>query len=238
MNNKNSLITNIVDSSVNSLPMPKILVLDLDLTLHNVITHYDDSLNETLAHFGCSHLTEEGLAKVNDNFTNTKSLLAEFLPKTSVEQAFEYYINHFLAREIPVNSLIPGAKDLLDQVKNKLNIPIIGITNSVELIATKILNDLDILKFFDHVIGFKEDHLPKPNTQMLLKALAKISAVPGSHVWFVGDRHSDTECAKRAGCTAVRFYHKKKPVDENADLFINCHYDLFSLMRNKCGNIF
>ena len=62
------------DSSITSLPKPEILALDLDLTLHNVIKHYDESVNETLKHFGHESLTEEQLKNTSDNFTNTKAV--------------------------------------------------------------------------------------------------------------------------------------------------------------------
>lgn len=213
------------------LPKPKILALDLDLTLHNVMNHYDQSVNQTLTHFGHPALSAEDLVTLGDNFTTTQALIAMFLPANKIDEASEYYMNHFLQREIPINALIPGAHELLNSVKHELKLPIIGVTNSEQHIAEKILRDLKIFSVFDHVIGVKDNSQPKPDTAMLIKALNSVGAKPDPHVWFVGDRHSDTQCAKAANCTAIRFYHKNKPLDENADLFINCHYNLYAMMK-------
>lgn len=227
--------TGIIENlSLDSMATPTVLVLDLDLTLHNVVAHYEDSVNSTLLHFGFSELTHEEICK---NFVCIEDSFAKIMPAHLVKQAMEYYINHFLLREIPANSLFPGVKELLSLVKRELNLPIVAVTNSEEIVAHKILSDLGVLEFFDFVAGVKEGNIPKPDKQMLILALDAVSATPGPHVWLVGDSYSDTECAKNSGCTAIRYYHKNKPIDENADLFINCYYNLFAMMKVKCGKI-
>jgi phosphoglycolate phosphatase-like HAD superfamily hydrolase len=50
--------------SLDYMTTPTVLVLDLDLTLHNVVEHYEDSVNSTLSHFGFSELTHEEICRV------------------------------------------------------------------------------------------------------------------------------------------------------------------------------
>ncbi len=222
------------DYLISSLAKPTVLALDLDLTLHDVMVHYDDSINETLKHFGHAYLTAEELeACGGDDYTNSRDLLAKFLPEESLDAAVEYYFNHFLAREIPIESLLPGAEELIYSIKKKFNLFIIAITNSEEIMARKILNDLGVLSWFDYVIGVKDGMASKPNPQMLLIALESIGVNPSPHVWLMGDRATDTLCAKEANCTPVRFYHKLKPQDPNAALFINNHHDLLEIIDAK-----
>ena len=223
----------IEEDQIKTLHIPKVLALDLDLTLHNVIKHYDDSLNETVIHFGHTSLTSKDFEYIDKNFTSTKDTLAIFLSEDKIDKALEYYFNHFLNREIPINSVLPGAKELLYLIRKRFNIPIIGITNSEEFIAKKILTDLGVLEKLDYMIGVKDGFAPKPDSKMLLTALNHISVNPGPHVWLMGDRASDTECAKQVNCTAIRFYHKIKPQDPKADLFINSHYHLFNIISEK-----
>ena len=234
IDNNESQVLLIEDKHVQALPRPEILILDLDLTLHNVIEHYEDSVNETLLYFGYQALTQKQLdAAGGDNFTTTKAFFAAFLPEKLLERAVEYYFNHFLNREIPASSVLPGAKELLYLVKKRISIPIIGITNSEELLAKKILADLGALGWFDSVVGIKDGRSPKPHSQMLLIALDFLKAKPGPQLWFMGDRCSDTQCAKDSNCTAIRFYDKIKPEDENADLFIDSHYHFFDILNTK-----
>ena len=128
---------------------------------------------------------------------------------------------------------MPGFEELIYSVKKKFNLFVIAITNSEETIARKILNDLNALDWFDYVIGVKDGMASKPNTQMLLIALESIGVKPSPHVWLMGDRATDTLCAKKANCTPIRFYHKVKPQDSNATLFINCHHDLLKIIDAK-----
>lgn len=221
------------DQVIASIPKPQVLAVDLDLTLHNVIKHYDHSINETLIHFGHDYLTEEQLEEAGESFISSRDMLSKFLPEDKVDKAVEYYFNHFLMQEIPPKAILPGVKELLYLIKKRFNIPVVGITNSEDFIAKKILRDLKALDKLDYMIGISDDYRPKPDTQMLLKALNVISINPGPHVWFIGDRASDTECAKNAKCTAIRFYHKIKPSDNNADFFTNSHYHLFNIINSK-----
>jgi phosphoglycolate phosphatase len=219
--------------NINLLNKPSILVMDLDLTLHNVISSYDESVNETIKHFGYEYLSKEELDSLSDNFIDSRDMLAQHISHDKLDEAVEYHFNHFLSREIPPNALLPGANQLLESVKNDFNLPILGITNTNQLMAEKILRDLKVFDKFNFVIGIKEGNLPKPDPQMLLLALNQVSSIPGPHVWFVGDRISDTQCAKESNCTAIRFYHKIKPEDKYADLFVNSHYQLFDLISSK-----
>jgi len=221
------------DKHLESLAKPEVLAFDLDLTLHDVISHYDHSINDTLIHFGKKPLTPEELNAIGDNFTNTKNFLANFISTEFIDDALAFYTKNFLNRKILPTSFIPGARELLYLIRKRFKLPIIAITNSEELIAKKILADLKIIDQFNYVVGIKEGVEPKPDPQMLIIALKSIAVELGPHVWLIGDRDSDTKCARETGCTSIRFYHYYKPNDSYADLFINSHYHLFNIISSK-----
>jgi phosphoglycolate phosphatase-like HAD superfamily hydrolase len=231
INNQQILL--LEDEHIKSLPKPEVIALDLDLTLHNVIKHYDESIVQTVIHFGYGEVSHEQLDAAGQNFSTTRAMLANFLPENLLDDALQYYLNHFISREMPISACLPGSKELLYLLRKRLKLPVVAVTNAEEFIAKKILLDLGALHWFDYVIGVKEGNIPKPGTQMLIMALDIIKAKPGPHVWLIGDMASDTKCAKNAGCTAIRFYHKIKPEDVNADLFINNHFALYNIIANK-----
>ncbi len=235
-NNRSSSVLLLENFHIDALVPPQALAFDLDLTIHNVICHYNYSVNQTILHFGYKELTDLELKQLGgSNFTSTRDLFAEVLPESLIDQAVEYYFDHFLTHEIPPQAVIPGAKELLYLLKKRFKLPIIAITNSDEVMAKKILKDLNLTKLFDHVIGIKEGIAFKPDPQMLLMSLDYINIASGKHVWFVGDLPSDIKCAKQANCTAIRFYHKIDPQDLEADLSINSHYHLFNIINSKLG---
>lgn len=235
-NNKASSVLFLKNPRIEAIEPPKALAFDLDLTIHNVISHYNHSVNQTLLHFGYKELSNLELKQLGgNNFTSTRDLFAALMPEELLDQAVEYYYNHFLSQEIPPQAVIPGAKELLQLIKKRFQIPIVAITNSEETIARKILEDLNLTKLFDYIVGTKENIAHKPNPQMLLIALEHIKIKPGPHVWFIGDLPTDVQCAKQANCTAIRFYHKIDPQDLEADLSINNHYNLFNIISSKLG---
>jgi phosphoglycolate phosphatase len=233
-NNTPSSAILLKNHSIDSLKTPKALALDLDLTIYNITSYYDEALNQTLLHFDSKELNKTELKKINgSNFTSYKEIFSKHINKELAERAEEYHIEHLLDYEIPQKSIIPGAKELLYLVKKRFNIPVIGITNSEEILAKKFLKDLNILQSFDYVVGVRKDTLLKPDPQMLLIGLENINIKPGPHVWFIGDSPNDTKCAKRANCSAIRFYHKIMPEDPNADLFTNSHHHFFNIINSK-----
>lgn len=234
MPNKNDSSILLNNPAIDALIPPKVLAFDLDLTLHNVIDHYHLSLNSTFVSFGFPELSDSELDQFGgSNYPGTRQIFATIMPEELLDQAMKYYIEHFLNSDISPKAVIPGAKEILHLLKKRFKIPVIGVTNSDETIAKKILVDLNLTKLFDFVIGIREDIAYKPNPQMLLMALKHIKMEPGQHVWFVGDMPSDVECAKRANCTAIRFYYKIDPKDPEADLCINNHYHLFNIISSK-----
>ncbi len=237
-NNRSSSILQLEHINIDHLAIPKALVFDLDLTIHDVMSHYDTAVNQTLLHFGFKELSNDKLIELGrSSFTSSRNLFAEIVPENLVEEALEYYYDHFLSNEVPAEAILPGAKELLQLVKERFKLPIIAVTNSEEHMAKKVLNDLKINNLFDYVIGIKEDEsFKKPNPQMLLMALKAMNLTPGPHIWFIGDMPSDVECAKQANnCTAIRYYTHEEPEDLKADLFINSHYNLFNIISSKLG---
>lgn len=220
--------------NIDKLPPPKAIAFDLDLTLHNVIDHYHFSLNQTFLHFGFPALTDKELEQfAGSNYIGTREIFATILPAALVDPAMKYYFEHFLNSEISIKTLIPGSREILYMLKKRFNLPVVGVTNSEENIAKKILDDLYFTKLFDYVVGIKENTALKPDPTMLFEALRHIKVPPGPHVWFIGDMPTDVECAKNANCTAIRFYYKVNPHDPKADLNINNHYYLYSIISSK-----
>ena len=69
-------------------------------------------------------------------------------------------------------------------------------TNGKTEFAKKILDSLDISNYFDAIIGADRVALPKPNPEMLLKALDGMGADDDASVIMVGDSIKDVKAAR------------------------------------------
>ena len=68
--------------------------------------------------------------------------------------------------------------------------------------ARSLLEQLDLLRLFDHVIGSDEVARPKPAPDIVLHAMSLLGAAP-DEVIMVGDAVTDIESARDAGVTAA-----------------------------------
>lgn len=92
-----------------------------------------------------------------------------------------------------------GVKKALEKLKAKFRL---GIVTS--RIGTKILDDLDLRKFFDHVVTFNDYTKPKQHPEPMVIALKKFDILPQEAV-YVGDSQKDVDCSKNAGVKSIIF---------------------------------
>ncbi|MDK4537116.1 HAD-IA family hydrolase, partial [Kingella kingae] len=83
-----------------------------------------------------------------------------------------------------------------------LELPLAVVTNKSEMLAVKLLKDLQLNDYFSIVVG--GDTLPerKPSPEPLLY-VADVLGVAPENMLMVGDSHNDMLAAKSAGCPSV-----------------------------------
>lgn len=65
--------------------------------------------------------------------------------------------------------------------------------------------------YFSAIVGAGDAEADKPDPAPVRLALEKSGIVPGPHVWFIGDSHTDMLCAANAGCTSLLIETKPPP---------------------------
>lgn len=204
---------------------PRIIAFDLDMTLHDIIEFYEENVNKTRIYMGLNKWTDKDFRELHkEGYINNKDSFKMMFGDDS-NTALQYYYDLFHNTPIPQDRVFPGVRYMLDRIKNKYNLKIIGVTNSEQHIAKKVLRDLNLFTIFDSITGPKGNRKPKPETELLQIGLNKIGESFANDIWLIGDSSTDTMCASKAGCVGIRFYQGEvKPADENADAFCNCHF--------------
>ena len=104
------------------------------------------------------------------------------------------------------------------------------ITNKPLLPAKKLLSQLNLLHYFDLVLGGDSLDHPKPHPASLLHALAYYDVLPDQAV-MIGDSRNDVEAAHAAGmaCIALTYgYNHGEPLQACApDLLLDSLLELF-----------
>lgn len=114
----------------------------------------------------------------------------------AVSEFLEYYDAHATDLTAPY----PGIIDALEALK-AMSMPMGVVTNKPKNPALIILNDLDLTKYFDVVIGGDSAPAKKPDPAPYLEG-CKALGVDASDTIYVGDSETDGETAVNVG---VRF---------------------------------
>jgi len=99
-------------------------------------------------------------------------------------------------RRMSMIEVYPGIRDMLESIKNAGIKTAIATGKDWER-ATATLEYLDLLKYFDLVLGSDLVEKPKPAPDMALKAMETLTANPQTTL-FCGDAVADVMCGKSA----------------------------------------
>ncbi len=120
------------------------------------------------------------------------------LTEKELDEACKYGVSIYpdFHKFIKINK---NARELLEKLYGIVKL---GIVTS--RIGTRILDELEIRKFFEHVITFNDYTKPKPDPEPLLIALKRFNSKPDEAV-YIGDNQKDVDCSKSAGCKSIIF---------------------------------
>lgn len=180
---------------------------DLDGTLVDSIPDLAASANAMRMELGLSELPRETVQSyvgdgigvlVHRALTDSRNGQAE---EALWQQGFTAFVRHYGANIANATRPYPQTEAGLGLLKS-LGIPLAVVTNKSEMLAVKLLKDLNLDHYFSIVVG--GDTLPerKPSPEPL-RYVADVLGVECQNMLMVGDSHNDIIAAKAAGCVSV-----------------------------------
>lgn len=112
-----------------------------------------------------------------------------------IEDAIRFYRKYQRENTIELSELFDGIKELLELLKSK-DKKLIIVTAKVEPTVIKILEYLDIYKYFDLVVGATEDSSRTKKTEIISYAIHHFKDIDISEAIMIGDRASDINAGK------------------------------------------
>ncbi len=173
---------------------PRYLVFDLDGTLVDSVPDLTISLNLLREELGCSPVSEQQVATmVGDGVTVlVKRVLGDELFQTEhVTRFMQIYDDHILDN----TRCYPGSEELFSyHATEQMAI----VTNKPYLLTVKLLEGLNLTRYFKKVIGGDSYAEKKPHPLPVLTALEALNADPQQTV-MIGDHHTDLRSGLGAG---------------------------------------
>jgi phosphoglycolate phosphatase len=203
----------------------KLILFDLDGTLVDTGKDITDALNYALRPCGSKSFTVDETKKlVGEGVTRLmEKALGQGdagLRDTVMKRFLDYYSAHITDN----SELYPFVGEILkkfDGFRKAI------ISNKREDLSVKLLEKLDILKYFDLVVGSDTAPERKPSPVPVAYALSKLG-VKAPEAVIVGDSSYDIEAGKKAGITtiAVTYGYGEKHYLLGADYTIDSIKDL------------
>ena len=179
-------------------------LFDLDGTLVDTAPDLMDALNHTLKTielppididltrrwigFGGRVMLKQAMAALTKQAKEDVDI--EHLYKCFVR----FYENQTSQKSKPYPTVVSTLETLIAQQKR-----LAVVTNKAEHLAVKCLDELDLTRFFNVVVGGDTMQVAKPAAEPVLYACNELD-VSISNTLFVGDSMTDLECARNAGC--------------------------------------
>lgn len=173
-----------------------LLIFDLDGTLCDTKEDIATSVNLTLRELG---LPEKPSTVIHGYVgSGIRKLLERAVGEESGERfktAMRIFRGHYNAHLLDTTKLYPGLETVLNHFQQKKKAV---VTNKPQDYTNRILDGLDLTRYFDLVLGGDNGHPLKPDPQMILTVLDRLGSDPARTV-MIGDGLHDIVAARAAG---------------------------------------
>ena len=207
----------------------KLIIFDLDGTLVDTSGDITNALNYALKPYGLRDLTVEDTMKmVGEGITRLIEKILENeriqMRDTVIKRFLDYYSEHL----VDFSTLYPHVRETLEKLNGYKKAV---ISNKREYLSIRLLDKLDLLKYFDLVVGSDTTSERKPSAVPVIYVFTKLGVNPDESI-IVGDSNYDIEAGKKAGLktVAVTYGYRERQYLIDADYIIDSIKDLLTLL--------
>ena len=182
---------------------PRAVLFDWDNTLVDSWDTIYEALHHTFIIMGHEPWSKEDVRAGRDNIHHS---LRESFPRIfgdKWEEARDHYRQHFLAIHLGRLTAFDDAVHTLEAL-SKQSIYMAIVSNKTGKFLREEVTQLGWDHYFERIIGAGDADEDKPSIAPVTLALESSDIAP-HECWFVGDSHTDMECAANAGCQAIAF---------------------------------
>ncbi|NPA75307.1 MAG: HAD family hydrolase [Euryarchaeota archaeon] len=208
--------------------MYRLAIFDMDQTLVNTLHRFHKIFNLALRHFHCKE------AQWDEFIDHYKADTLNDYVCTSKRQFWDYFLSHYNDIDCEKDTLIPGAKEVIEELKRR-GMKIAIVTGRM-VPASKVWEELEkfgLAQYVDLVLTRADNYCDGHHrTELLKEAMRRLNAKP-EETFFVGDYWPDMQSGREAGIYTIGVLtgHENEEVlkENGADVVLSSVAELFKL---------
>jgi len=209
----------------------ELIIFDLDGTLVDSSIDITNALNYAVTPYGFKPLAvKDTISLVGEGLTRLIEKIMGNNNASIKDAALERFIGYYSEHLADFTRPYPGVMTTLEALGRYRKAI---ISNKREFLSRKLLEQLELIKFFDVVLGSDSVPEKKPSPAPIKKALEILGLAPRKAV-IVGDSDFDIQAGKSAGVTtvAVTYGFRKRETLKDADFIIDRMDELLTLIQD------
>ncbi len=206
----------------------KLFIFDLDGTLIDSYMDIGMCVNKVLQEMGKDPIDPE---KVKDWIGGgARKLLERLFPDEEVDKALELFRRFYRENPVVHTKAYEGIGEVLDYLRSRGSFLAV-VTNKMEDLSREILRRLELLHYFDAVVGGDTFPEKKPSPLPIKQVMKQLGVSPQESI-IVGDTSSDICAGKGAGIwTALAKWGYVKLDSVMPDFFLSEPKDVIELLE-------
>lgn len=209
----------------------KLLIFDLDGTLVDSRIDITDAINYAVKDYGLGpYSVDEITSLIGRGITKLIEDLLKSRPEIPVKDVIDKFLHYYERHLVDNTRPYPHVREVLEELRDYKKAV---ISNKREYLSKKTLEGLDLIKYFDIVLGSDRTPEKKPSPMPVFIALERLNVLPNEAV-MIGDSDLDIKAGKAAGTLtiAVSYGYRPKDILLEADFIIDDIKELTDLLRN------
>jgi len=175
--------------------MKPVILFDLDGTIIDSTEAILDSFRIVFETFGSVVPSDEAI-KNEVGHTLENIFLTLGVEEEKIDAHVHAYKMHYRVVSCDKTVLLEGAKEAIMKASKFATLGV--VTTKTGEYSRILLEHMELMQYFDVLIGREDVENPKPHAEPILKALAKLED-DRNKTWMIGDTCMDIDAAKNAG---------------------------------------
>jgi phosphoglycolate phosphatase len=208
----------------------RLVIFDLDGTLVDTSVDITNALNYAILPLGLQALSvEKTTALVGEGLSKPVEKILGTEMQEYKDDVLNRFLHHYTSHLVEYSKPYPYVRDVLERLEG---ISKAVLSNKLEFLSRKLLEDLGLADYFDFIAGSDTASEKKPSPVPVYNILSILSVIP-EEAALVGDSNLDVQAANDAGVMsiAVTYGYRSRSILKGADHIIDSLGDLIPLIH-------